>query len=61
MQMLRANRGRFGEGVVHSFDGPVTEAMELSGPELRLFIGFNGCSLKTEDNLVTVNVVPVRP
>eukprot|EP01052_Picozoa_sp_SAG31_P073963 SAG31_NODE_33023_length_348_cov_60.979920_2_plen_53_part_01 len=53
--MLRANRGRFGEGVVHSFDGPLTEAMELSAPELRLFIGFNGCSLKTEDNLATAS------
>lgn len=48
-------------GVVHSFDGSLDEmrsflAMNLPG---KLFIGLNGCSLKTEDNLATAAAVPL--
>ena len=58
LELLRAHRGRFGEGVVHSFDGPADEAAELSGPELRLHVGLNGCSLRAEQNLAAARRVP---
>ncbi|KAJ2812780.1 hypothetical protein H4S07_001160 [Coemansia furcata] len=55
-RLMKENRQKFTEGVVHSFTGSVDEAKELL--DLGLFIGINGCSLKTEDNLAAVKSIP---
>lgn len=55
--MVRENRHKFPTGVVHSFTGDLEEMKELV--EMNLFIGINGCSLKTEENLEVVKQIPV--
>ena len=54
---LRAQAPRL-RGVVHSFTGSAAEAAELL--ELGLFIGLNGCSLKSAANLEAARTVPLR-
>ncbi len=51
-RIVKENRHKFSTGVVHSFTGDIEELKELL--DMGLFIGVNGCSLKTEDNLEMV-------
>jgi TatD DNase family protein len=51
-RIVRENRHKFPTGVVHSFTGDVEELKELL--DMGLYIGVNGCSLKTEENLQMV-------
>jgi TatD DNase family protein len=49
-------------GVVHSFDGSADELKAFLDARLpgKLFIGLNGCSLKTEENLAVAAAVPLE-
>ncbi|KAG9291278.1 hypothetical protein G9A89_021780 [Geosiphon pyriformis] len=53
---IQKNRGKFSAGVVHSFTGTMEE-MERA-VSLGLYIGVNGCSLKTPENLEVVKRIP---
>ena len=56
--MLTKHRHRFGSGVVHSFTGTLDELEALLEME-NIYIGINGCSLKTQENLETVKRLPL--
>ncbi|KAE9005405.1 putative deoxyribonuclease [Phytophthora fragariae] len=55
--MIAKNRSRFSNGVVHSFTGSKEEMLKLV--EFGLYIGVNGCSLKTADNLECMKAIPL--
>ena len=57
-RILRQNRDRFVNGVVHSYTGSVEELRELL--DLDLYIGVNGCSLKTPENVEAVRHIPLE-
>ena len=52
IDVVRNNRHRFPGGVVHSFTGTLKELEKIL--ELNLYIGVNGLSLKTKENLEVV-------
>ena len=64
MEVLRANSSAMVRGgVVHSFDGCAEEMAALlsiaCGGDALLYIGVNGCSMKTEENLKVIRQVPL--
>ncbi|RVW73017.1 putative deoxyribonuclease TATDN1 [Vitis vinifera] len=57
--ILGRNMDRFGGGVAHSFTGSAEDCNKLLSFN-NLFIGVNGCSLKTAENLEVVRGIPVE-
>lgn len=58
IEMVRQHRSQFKHGVVHSFTGTMDEMCTLTG-ELGLFVGINGCSMKTQEGVDVVKRIPV--
>uniref|UniRef100_A0A5B7BI20 Putative deoxyribonuclease TATDN1 isoform X1 n=1 Tax=Davidia involucrata TaxID=16924 RepID=A0A5B7BI20_DAVIN len=57
--ILERNKDRFSAGVAHSFTGSADDRDKLLSFR-NLFIGVNGCSLKTAENLDIVKGIPVE-
>lgn len=57
--ILSQHVSSFTGGVVHSFDGSLEAASDLLALHPRLYIGINGCSLKTEENCDTMAAIPL--
>eukprot|EP00252_Welwitschia_mirabilis_P009932 TRINITY_DN22880_c0_g1_i2.p1 TRINITY_DN22880_c0_g1~~TRINITY_DN22880_c0_g1_i2.p1 ORF type:complete len:322 (-),score=59.90 TRINITY_DN22880_c0_g1_i2:223-1188(-) len=57
-EILERNKHRFISGVAHSFTGSAEECNQLLMFS-NLFIGINGCSLKTVENLHVVGCIPL--
>jgi hypothetical protein len=55
--IVKENRSKFENGLVHSFTGDEEELNQLLS--LDLYIGVNGCSLKTPENLEIVKKIPL--
>ena len=45
---------------MHSFTGSIEEVQDLLELHPRLFVGINGCSLKTPDNANAMSCVPLQ-
>eukprot|EP00238_Polyblepharides_amylifera_P009975 CAMPEP_0196587168 /NCGR_PEP_ID=MMETSP1081-20130531/56634_1 /TAXON_ID=36882 /ORGANISM="Pyramimonas amylifera, Strain CCMP720" /LENGTH=305 /DNA_ID=CAMNT_0041909273 /DNA_START=287 /DNA_END=1204 /DNA_ORIENTATION=- len=59
LEIIKRNRRRFSAGVVHSFTGTKEELEQLLKIE-GIYIGINGCSLKTAENLEVMAAIPLE-
>lgn len=57
LEIVTKNRDRFKNAVVHSFTGNEKELKNYL--ELGFYIGINGCSLKTEENIEIAKKIPL--
>jgi len=56
-RIIRTHRDQFSTGLVHSYTGTIEELRELL--DMGLYIGVNGCSLKTIENVEAVRHIPL--
>lgn len=56
-RIIAEHKSRFPGGVVHSFTGSQEDLQRYL--DLGLYIGVNGCSLKTQENLDVVRAIPL--
>ena len=56
-RIVKENRHKFSTGVVHSYTGDKEELEQLL--EMGLYIGVNGCSMKTAENCGIVKLIPL--
>mmetsp|Transcript_26959 Transcript_26959/g.39667 ORF Transcript_26959/g.39667 Transcript_26959/m.39667 type:complete len:316 (+) Transcript_26959:376-1323(+) len=57
-EVVKRRRGDFTTGIVHSFTGTREEMLELCA--LGLYIGINGCGLRTQELLDMVAAIPME-
>lgn len=57
VEIMDRNKGRYTYGVVHSFTGTLDEMKRFV--EMGFYIGVNGCSMKTEENVNVVKEIPL--
>ena len=58
VMIVKENRHKFGTACVHSFTGDLDELKQLLAMDL--YIGVNGCSLKTPENIEVVKHIPLN-
>ncbi|KAK7337327.1 hypothetical protein VNO77_17893 [Canavalia gladiata] len=58
-EIVEKNQDRFTGGVTHSFTGSVDDCIKLLSFD-KMYIGINGCSLKTNENLAVVKDIPIE-
>lgn len=56
-EIMERNKTRYTYGVVHSFTGTLEEMQKFV--EMGFYIGVNGCSMKTEENVEVVRHIPL--
>ena len=57
INIMKQNLSKIPGGVVHSFTGSLTELKSIL--DMGLYIGVNGCSLKTKENINVVKEIPL--
>ncbi|XP_061362479.1 uncharacterized protein LOC133306204 isoform X2 [Gastrolobium bilobum] len=58
-EIVEKNKDRFTAGVTHSFTGSMDDCIKLLSFD-KMYIGINGCSLKTTENLDVVKDIPIE-
>ncbi|KOM39120.1 hypothetical protein LR48_Vigan03g250200 [Vigna angularis] len=58
-EIVEKNKDRFTAGVTHSFTGSMDDSIKLLSFD-KMYIGINGCSLKTTENLDVVKGIPIE-
>jgi TatD DNase family protein len=58
LDVMRRHRHRVAGGVVHSFTDSLAAAEQIIG--LDLFVGLNGCSLRTDESLAVAAMLPLE-
>ncbi|XP_019424739.1 PREDICTED: putative deoxyribonuclease TATDN1 [Lupinus angustifolius] len=58
-EIVEKNKDRFTAGVTHSFTGSMDDCIKLLSFD-NMYIGINGCSMKTTENLDVVKGIPAE-